>query len=133
MVAKKKGKKKLIPKLNLILNLPPGAEFLRVSRGRLLWYLSISKRKYWFSDTRHLVNWRQSCKRECSNDFSSFQLHYVRLADRIWHYGNQQMKTILISIENKCKKGGLEEEPGEECFPGQPDRLLLRPFNHLLT
>lgn len=89
--------------------------------------------RYWLSDNRHLVNWRQSCKRECSNGFSSFQLHYVRLADHIRHYGNQQMKTILICIENKCKKGGLGESQGGECFPGQPDRPLLRPFNHLLT
>lgn len=89
--------------------------------------------RYWLSDNRHLVNWRQSCKRERSNGFSSFQLHYVRLADHIRHYGNQQMKTILICIENKCKKGGLRESRGGECFPGQPDRPLLRPFNHLLT
>lgn len=42
---KKKYRKSIVPNLNLNLNLPPNAEFLHVSRGKLLWYLSISKRK----------------------------------------------------------------------------------------
>lgn len=105
----------MIPKLNLSLNLPPSAEFSHVSRGRLSSGIcQEAKEKSSLSHTRPSVNWRQSCERECSNDFSSFQPPDVRLADRIWHYGNQQMKTILISIENKCKKGGLEEGPGEK-------------------
>lgn len=42
---KKNAEKSVVPNLNLNLNLPPNAEFLHVSRGKLLWYLSISKRK----------------------------------------------------------------------------------------
>lgn len=42
-------------------------------------------------------------------------------------------KPYWSALRTNVKKVVLRRSRGEECLPGQPDRPLLRPFNHLLT
>lgn len=118
---------------NLNLNFPPKLNFSRLFRNKHLCYQSITKEKYCLSNNR--LWWAGDSLASENVQMTSALSSFIMSGWQIT-YGIMEIskwKPYWSALRTNVKKVVLRRSWGEECFPGQSDRPLLRPFNHLLT